>query len=74
MTSIKDIPLFMTPAQLSELTGEHEGSIRRGIREKRIPTDKVNGRWLICRDEIFKSLNGGNQDETKPESTCKAGA
>lgn len=39
----KDIPLFLTPAQLSELTGEHEDSIRRGIHEKRISADKVNG-------------------------------
>lgn len=67
--NIKDIPLFMSPAQLSKLTGEHEGSIRRGIREKRIPADKVNGKWLICRDKVFQSLNGGTDVEKDPEST-----
>lgn len=64
---LKDVPLFMSPAKLSEITGEHEGSIRRGIREGRIPADKVNGRWLICRDRVFSSLNGGMQDETDLE-------
>lgn len=50
---LKSVPLFLTPKQLSELTGEHVGSIRRGIREGRIPADRVNGRWLICRDVVF---------------------
>ena len=49
----ESVPLFMTPAQLAGYTGENEGSIRRGIREGRIPADKVNGRWLICRDTVF---------------------
>ena len=48
-----DLPLFMTPAQLAAVTGEHEGSIRRGIKEGRIPADKVNGRWRICRGLVF---------------------
>lgn len=51
--SFEDMPLFMTPRQLAEVTGEHEGSIRRGIIEGRIPADKVNGRWRICRDVVF---------------------
>lgn len=66
--NIKDIPLFMTPAKLAEITGEHEGSIRRGIRENRIPATKVNGRWLICRDQVFGFLGEGKKDETQPES------
>jgi hypothetical protein len=49
----EDVPLFMTPNQLALLTGENVGSITRGIREGRIPADKVNGRWRICRDVIF---------------------
>lgn len=61
MSQLKNIPLFLTPQQLSKITGEHAGSIRRGIIEGRIPADKVNGRWLICRDVIFpaaiQSLN-----------------
>lgn len=51
----EELPYFMTPKQLADVTGEHEGSITRGIREGRIPADKVNGRWRICRDVIFKN-------------------
>lgn len=50
-----DIPMFLSPRQLAELTGEHEGSVRRGCVEGRIPADKVNGRWLICRDTVFSN-------------------
>lgn len=53
MPQLANIPLFLTPQQLAKITGEHVGSIRRGILEGRIPADKVNGRWLICRDVIF---------------------
>lgn len=42
--SFEELPYFMTPKQLADVTGEHEGSIMRGIREGRIPADKVNGR------------------------------
>lgn len=49
----EDLPIFLTPTQLAELTGEHVGSIRRGIQEGRIPADKINGRWLIHRDTVF---------------------
>jgi hypothetical protein len=53
MRKFEDVPLFMTPSQLADITGEHVGSIRRGISEGRIPADKVNGRWRICRDVVF---------------------
>lgn len=56
MKTVESIPLFITPQQLAALTGEHVGSVRRGIREGRIPADRVNGRWLICRDTVFPSL------------------
>lgn len=49
----EDLPPFMSPRQLAEATGEHVGSIRRGIREGRIPADKVNGLWRISRDAVF---------------------
>lgn len=42
--SFEELPYFMTPKQLADVTGEHGGSITRGIREGRIPADKVNGR------------------------------
>lgn len=62
----EDLPLFMTPAQLPECTGEHVNSIRRGIAEGRIPADKVNGRWRICRDAIFpnsREVVGGGRGQ-----------
>ncbi len=65
VSELCDIPLFMTPAQLAALTGEHEGGIRRGIREGRIPATKVNGRWMICRDEVFNlTLKKENCEKT----------
>jgi hypothetical protein len=50
---IDELPPLVTPRMLSELTGEHVGSITRGIREGRIPADKVNGRWLIPIDDVL---------------------
>ncbi len=54
-----DLPLFLTPQELAEVTGEHVNSIRRGILEGRIPADKVNGRWHVCRDAIFANAKEG---------------
>lgn len=56
--TLEELPLFMTPVQLAEVTGEHPASITRGIREGRIPADKVNGRWRICRDRVFPNATG----------------
>lgn len=53
MGKFEDLPLFLTPQQLADCTGEHVGSIRRGIAKGRIPADKVNGRWRVCRDAVF---------------------
>lgn len=50
---ISEIPTFITPADLAELTGENVASVTRGIREGRIPADKVNGRWRIASDLVF---------------------
>ena len=55
MGRFEDLPLFMTPQQLADAIGEHVGSVRRGISEGRIPADKVNGRWRICRDVVFSA-------------------
>lgn len=63
--SFEELPYFMTPKQLADVTGEHEGSITRGIREGRIPADKVNGRWRICRDVVFPNAKKGASDDGK---------
>lgn len=57
--NFEDVPLFMTPGQLAHVTGEHAGPITRGIREGRIPADKVNRRWRICRDVVFPTRGRG---------------
>ena len=51
--TFEEIPYLMTVKELAEITGEHEGTIRRGIIQGRIPADKINGRWVICRDAVF---------------------
>lgn len=56
--TMDQVPLFMTPEELARITGEHPASVTRGIREGRIPADKVNGRWRICRDVVFRNAYG----------------
>ena len=63
-----DLPLFLTPLELAQVTGEHVNSIRRGILEGRIPADKVNGRWRICRDAVFANAKMGLLEGGKAES------
>lgn len=53
MSDYEKVPLFMSPGELALITGTHVQSVRRGIAEGRIPADKVNGRWVICRDAVF---------------------
>lgn len=54
-----ELPLFLSVEDLARCTGEHVGSIRRGIKAGRIPADKVNGRWRICRDVVFSKAREG---------------
>ncbi len=44
---LAQLPPFVTPRQLSKITGQNVGSIRRGIAEGRIVADRVNGRYII---------------------------
>ncbi len=44
---LRSMPAMLSAKDLAELTGEHIGSIRRGIHDGRIPADKINGRWYI---------------------------
>ena len=68
----KEIPMFLSPKQLAELTGSHEGSVRRGCIEGRIPADKVNGRWLICRDIVFPNTKEAIIGETDKFAIAKS--
>lgn len=68
----KDIPMFLSPKQLADLTGSHEGSVRRGCVEGRIPADKVNGRWVICRDIVFPNTKEAISRETEGFAIAKS--
>lgn len=62
-TTYEKLPTFMTPKQFAKLTNAHEGSVRRGIREGRIPAEKVNGRWLIAKELAFPATKKGVEHE-----------
>lgn len=49
----EDLPLFMSPKQYAEFTGENLNSVRRKLQEGSIPGDKNGGKWTICRDVAF---------------------
>ncbi|MBR1828137.1 MAG: helix-turn-helix domain-containing protein [Atopobiaceae bacterium] len=53
MGSFDDIPMLLTVEKVSELTGMHPVTIRRGLREERIPGDKIDGKWFVYRDAIL---------------------
>ena len=48
-----EIPITLSPEELARLTHRNPASVRRGIREGRIPAEKVNGCWVIFRDRVF---------------------
>ena len=50
----EDLPLFMTPKQYAEFTGENLNSVRRKLQNGDIPGDKNGGKWTICRDVAFR--------------------
>lgn len=56
METYENMPEMMTATEMAKLTGEHAGSIRRGIAAGRIPANKVNGKWLIAKDAAFPNL------------------
>ena len=53
MGSFDDIPMLLTVEKVSELTGMHPVTIRRGLREERIPGEKIDGKWFVYRDAIL---------------------
>lgn len=49
----EEIPLFMTVEQFAQITGRNPDNVRRNIRKGIIPADRVNKKYLICRDTVF---------------------
>lgn len=58
-----EIPMTLSPEELTRLTHRNPASVRRGIREGRIPADKVNGCWVIFRDRVFHHAAEGLSSE-----------
>lgn len=57
---MNNAPELMSCTEYAAIVGEHPESVRRGIREGRIPALKMNGRWRIKRDDVFGTrLKGG---------------
>ena len=59
---------WITPKQLGQKIGMHEGSIRRGIREHRIPAKKINGRWYIDGDEVLGECGAAQAAPSAPNA------
>ena len=49
----EDLPLFMSPKQYAEFTGEHVNTVRAKLHAGVIPGDKRGGTWVICRDAAW---------------------
>lgn len=47
------VPLFLTDRDVARATGTSVSVVRDGIEAGVIVADKVNGRWLVCRDAMF---------------------
>ena len=54
--NFEDLPLFMTPKQYAEVTGEHVNTVRAKLNAGTIPGDKQGGTWVICRDAVFPCI------------------
>ena len=52
--TFEEIPITLTPGELARIMRCNPASVRRGIREGRIPAEKVNGCWVIFRDRVFR--------------------
>lgn len=56
MAKIKD---FLTVKEAAKILKKHPGTIRRWIREKRIPAEKLSGKYgiyLIARSDVLEFM------------------
>ena len=74
METYENMPEMMTPQQMAAVTGEHVGSIRRGIAAGRIPADKVNGKWLIAKDAAFPNLARAHREAKAAKAAVRSDA
>ena len=58
-TRFEDLPLFLSPKEYAELTGEHVNTVYKKLDRGEIPGDKRGGKWVICRDLAFPNTAAG---------------
>ena len=49
----EDLPLFLSPKEYAEFTGEHLNTVYKKLNNGEIPGDKKGGTWTICRDAAW---------------------
>lgn len=52
-TRFEDLPLFLSPKQYAQFTGEHLNTVYKKLADGDIPGDKHGGTWSISRDAAF---------------------
>lgn len=67
MSAFDKLPELLSVRQLSELTGMHEVTLRKGLREGRIPGDKIDGMWFAFRDLLFPKSKEVFESGRQPE-------
>lgn len=55
----EDLPLFLSPKEYAELTGEHVNTVYKKLVNGELPGDKRGGKWVICRDLAFPNTARG---------------
>ena len=51
----EDLPMFLSPEQVSDCTGIHVKSIRRCLANGTLPGDKVGLQWRIYKNILFSN-------------------
>ena len=49
----EDLPMFLTPEQVAEITNVHVKSIRRSLKNGALPGDKIGNKWVIYKYVVF---------------------
>jgi excisionase family DNA binding protein len=52
LASMADISEYLTTEEVAELLGYHVESVRRAIRNSKLPAEKKAGVWLVPRDAV----------------------
>ena len=61
--SHKDLPVTYTPDELARILNRSVESVRRLIKDGKIPAVKIGGRYVITEDTLQKLLRGEISEE-----------